>query len=407
MKASLRLAASASRRFVQTILLLLLASPRIAAAQEFRPFAPGRFDHMLANSQVRIAASGGYGGNSIDLLAISSAGRILNDFVASDVLLIGGLIPGDGGVRFGSHAAAGVFATLPAGPSWEFSAAVEGGSYMTVRLPKTAADLLRLGNVVTSDVDTRNMFARVLATREIGIGVAHRIHTLTSTLTVAANARHLAPLMFAAARIDPLRESPALTVDGERVSAQADVVYAGGHPDGSGYALDFFARVEFQSFQASVHLADVGKVRIRTQTHHRAVDVDAENLEAFAEHIDATTETIASQTRSYGLPRRIDVRGSALVTQELSAGVFLRHQDAGDLGISESAVGSSLGWAPVQPLGLRAGIALIDGQRWNVLAGAGLELGPVLFDLSFDADDFPTFDRARGVQIGTSLGFRF
>lgn len=387
-------------------LALLLASPLSAAAQQVSPFAPHRFDYIFAGSQLRIAAFAGYGGNSVDLLAITSAGRIIDDFVASDILLVGGLFPGSTRVLFGSRGGAGVFTNYSTGP-WHLGISAEAASYAAAQLPEPAANLLRKGNAANATIDTRNLFARALVTREIGLTAARRAHHGALTIEVGGAARLVTPVVSAAGRIDPLHDGPALVLNNDLISAQADVVHAEGRADGNGFAFDFFAGITVREVHASISVVDVGRVRITQRTHHRAVDVQNVDLEEFAEYIDATVESSARESQVLSLPRRIEARVSTAFAPQVAGGLFLRHQSAGDLGVDESAVGVMLGWSPVQLMSVRGGVARLSDERWTALAGAGLEFGRVFFDVTFDADGLPNFDRARGIVAATSLGVRF
>jgi len=334
------------KRFTIALLIVLLAaSPRFAAAQQVAPFAPNRFDHLLTGSQVRVAASAGYGGNSVDLLAITSTARILNEFMATDVLLIGGLVPGRGNVELGARGAAGVFTAIAAG-AWHMSVSAEAGSYAAVHLPAAAANLLRQGNVENTTIDTRNLFASGLVTREIGLAAARRIALNDLAFAFGANARHVAPIVFATGRIDPLHDGPALNINNDNISAQADVVHADGRADGGGYAFDLHAEVITRGVTASLTLSDLGNVRVDYRTLHRAVNVQNMSIEDFVQHIDGTVTTQSNESRKLTLPGRIDARVSAAINPQFSGGMFLHHQYAGDLGAAESALGATLGWDP-------------------------------------------------------------
>jgi len=387
--------------------VLLLASPHIAAAQQDSPFTPNRFDHMLTGSQVRIAASGMYGGSSVDLLAITSAAQIADDFMPADLLLIGGLLPGTSKVEFGARGRAALV-TIVQARDWFISASVEAASYGAANIPEDAANLLRKGNVLeNAPIDTRNLFARGLVTRELGIGIARRHDLDGITFEAGAAVRHLSPVAFASGRIYPLSEGPALVVDNGQLSAHADVVHSSGQAAGSGYALDLHVAAVTRNLRASLSLTDLGKVRVDARTHHRTLDVQDVSIEELLDAIDQTAATADDQSRTRTLPRRIEARFASAFSRQVSGGLFLRRQAAGDLGIDESTLGAVVGWLPADVVRLRGGLAWIDLDRWALLAGASIDLGRLQLEVSFDADR-PTFiDHARALALSTGFAVRF
>jgi len=386
--------------------VLLLATPHLTAAQQGQPFTPGRFDHILEGSSLRIAVAGDYGGNSLDLLGITSAARIINDFNPSDILLIGGLFPGNSQVRFGSRANAALSMTITAG-AWYFSASAGAGSYAGAQVPETAALLLRAGNTVNSTVDTRNLFVRALGTREVGIGVTRRLHAGTTGITLGAHVRHVTPWFFASGAMHSLQDGPALTVQEERISAQTDLTFTEGAVEGRGYAFDLFGEIEHGALRASVHLSDAGAVVVDALVQHRAIVVRSVDLVEFAEAIDRSTPTQSRESRAYTLPQQLEARLSRSIGSIFAAGLFVRRRSMGELGIAEFAAGAALGWSPADALTLRTGMTWNDSKQWKLSGGGNLGVGRLSLDASIETDGFQNVDHARGLMIATSLAVLF